>query len=246
MPVMIQLATIDREEAYSRIKELIADGALVPNEAVSERSLAEQLGLGRTPVREALKGLAREGLLDVVPMRGTFLRQPSIDDVREIYEVRLAIEGMAAFLVAERGAPPELLAFGVRLSRFLRGKGAGDIEAMHRAGWDFHEAIIAATGNRCMLQTYETLRLPIMALRSGRPVDAAQARKSLREHLSILDAIEKGNGPLAQARIMDHLAGVLEARARLPKIAVLPAKPGIPSPRVRQAAKSIETRKGRA
>lgn len=227
MPVMNQPPPSNCDKAYSRIKGLIARGGLVPDEAVSERALAEQLGLGRTPVREALKGLAREGLLDVVPMRGTFLRRPSIDDVREIYEVRLAIEGMAAFLVAQRGAPPELRAYRPQLAPFLHRGGPGDIEAMHRLGWDFHEAIIAATGNRRMLQTYGMLRLPMMALRSGRPVDAEQAVTSLREHLAILDAIEESDGALAQARIMDHLAGVLEARSRVSKIAMLstPAHP---------------------
>lgn len=213
----------DREEAYARIKGLVATGMLVPEDAISERSLAERLGLGRTPVREALKGLARDGLLEVVPMRGTFLRRPSIDDVREIYEVRLAIEGAAAFLVAQRGAQPALLAYRQRLSSFLHRTAADDLDAMHSTGWDFHEAIIAATGNKRMLQIYEMLRLPIMALRAGRPVDAAQAKKSLREHLSILNAIENGDGALAQRRITDHLAGVLEARARLSRVTVPPA-----------------------
>lgn len=220
---MNQIDPSGREQAYTRIKSLIATGELGSDDALSERSLAERLGLGRTPVREAMKGLAREGLLEVVPMRGTFLRLPSIDDLREIYEVRLAIEGMAAFLVAQRGPPPELLAYRRRLSPFLRATGSVDIDAMHQAGWEFHEAIVAATGNRRMLQTYELLRLPIMALRSGRPVDARQARTSLREHLSILDALETGDGALAQTRIMDHLAGVLEARARPSRAAALPA-----------------------
>jgi DNA-binding GntR family transcriptional regulator len=86
---------------------------------------------------------------------------------------------------------------------------------MHRVGWDFHSAVVAATGNRRMVQTYDALRLPIMAAREGRPVGADQARRSLIEHLAILDAIEKGDAPLAQARIGKHLAGVLEARAWL-------------------------------
>lgn len=215
---MNQQPQSNREEAYERIKGLIAAGAIMPDKAISERSIAEKLGLGRTPVREALKAFAREGLLDVVPMRGTFLRQPSIDDVREIYEVRLAIEGMAAFLVAQYGAPLELRAFGKRLSSFLDRNGPEHTADMDREGWDFHEAIIAATRNKRMLQTYETLRLPIVALRSSRPMGAERAMQSLREHLSILDAIETGDGALAQSRMMDHLAGVLEARTRVPRI----------------------------
>ncbi|MCL4767874.1 MAG: GntR family transcriptional regulator [Hyphomicrobiaceae bacterium] len=217
---MHQSEQSDREQAYARIKRLIAAGAILPDEAISERSLAVQLGLGRTPVREALKAFARDGLLEVVPMRGTFLRSPSIDDVREIYEVRLAVEGMAAYLVAQRGVTPELSAFRKRLSSFRGRRNVGSIAAMHRVGWDFHEAIVRATGNRRMLQTYETLRLPIMALRSGRPVGSDQATKSLHEHLAILDAIESGDEALAQTRIMDHLASVLEARTRVPRVPI--------------------------
>jgi general L-amino acid transport system substrate-binding protein len=100
---------------------------------------------------------------------------------------------------------------------------------MDRAGWDFHDAVVAAAGNRRMAEIYETLRLPIMALRSSRPVDAARARASLHEHLTILDAIETGDGALAQARIVEHLAGVLEARVRITTLIV---------PTIRRAAAS--------
>ena len=135
--------------------------------------------------------------------------------MREIYEVRLAIESMAASMVAQRGAPPELLGFRKRLTGYLGRSDARSVAAMHRVGWDFHSAIVAATGNRRMVQTYDALRLPIMAARTGRPVGAERARRSLTEHLAILDAIENGDAALAQTRIGGHLAGVLEARARL-------------------------------
>lgn len=235
---MNQPSGSDRDEAYLRIRRLIADGDIAPDAPISERSMAEQLGFGRTPVREALKNLAREGLLDVVPMRGTFLRQPSLDEVREIYEVRLAIECMAASLVAQRGAPAELLGFRKRLTGFLGKSDARSNAAMHKAGWDFHSAIVAATGNRRMVQTYDALRLPIMAARQGRPVGADQARRSLIEHLAILDAIEKGDAGLAQTRVGKHLAGVLEARARLDvSAAAIVAKASIPSPSKRRTSK---------
>jgi DNA-binding GntR family transcriptional regulator len=231
---MNQTDANDRDQAYARIRRLIADGDIDPAAPISERSMADLLGFGRTPVREALKSLAREGVLDVVPTRGTFLRQPSLDEVREIYEVRLAIESMAASLVAQRGAPPELLGFRKRLTGYLGRRDARAIAAMHRTGWDFHSAVVAATGNRRMVQTYDALRLPIMAARAGRPVGADQARRSLVEHLGILDAIESGDAPLAQARIGGHLAGVLEARARLDFSALAGAAVSFPSPPTRR------------
>lgn len=212
---MNQLRQSDYERAVARIKELICAGSIKPGQQISERSLALELGLGRTPVRQALKDFARDGLLEILPMRGTFLRRPTLDDVREIYEVRLAVEGMAAFLVAQRGAPNELRKYRKKFNDFLTRDDPKRLAAMDRVGWQFHEAIIAATGNARMMKTYKMLRLPIVALRFGHPVGAEQSLKSLREHLSILDAIESGDGALAQSRIMKHLAGVLEARTRL-------------------------------
>lgn len=223
MPVMNQNDLSDREIAYARIQDLIQTGRLDPERPLSERQLAERLRLGRTPVREAMQGLAREGLLEVIPTRGTYLRQPSIDEVREIYEVRLAIEGMATVLVAQRGAPVALRRFRALLCEFGSRDDDAAIKRMHRTGWDFHDAIVSATGNKRMRRIYEALRMPIMALRNGRPVDAAQARRSLVEHLSILDAIEAGNAALAQLHMTDHLAGVLEARVRLSPLGVLSA-----------------------
>ena len=246
MPAMNHSMASDRETAHARIRSLILGGGLDPDAPVSERQLAERLGLGRTPVREALKSLARDGLLDVIPMRGTFLRQPSIEEVREIYEVRLALEGMATVLVAERGAPPELRRFRTRLADLQDRTDAAAIERMHRIGWDFHEAIVTATGNRRMRRMYEALRMPIMALRSGRPVDAAQARRSLIEHLAILDAIEAGDGAGAQRRMTEHLTTVLEARVRLQASGVLSAA-AINPPRApaRPEKRQSETRKRR-
>ncbi|MFX6230515.1 GntR family transcriptional regulator, partial [Acinetobacter baumannii] len=85
------------------IRDLVVSGEVAADVALSERTLAETLGLGRTPVREALTALAKDGLLTIHPMRGTFVRQLSFDDLREIHEMRLGLEGLAAFLAASRG-----------------------------------------------------------------------------------------------------------------------------------------------
>ena len=153
-------AVNERESAYARIKVMIAGGEITPEVPISERSLSQRLGIGRTPVREAIKSLAEARIFDVVPMRGTFLRQPSIDEVREIYEIRLAIEGMAALLAAQRWPSPRLLAIRNTLSSFTGRSDPAALRAMDRAGWDFHDAVVAAAGNRRMAEIYETLRLP--------------------------------------------------------------------------------------
>src|SRR6266700_7038399 len=101
--------SLDRDRAYTLLRDLVISGSFAPDEPLSERSLSNRLAFGRTPVREALMALAKDGLLTIHPMRGTFVRQLSFDDLREIHEIRLALEGMAAYLAAVRGPTEALL-----------------------------------------------------------------------------------------------------------------------------------------
>jgi len=128
----------DRDQAYARIQAMIDDGTLVPEQPLSERRLAETLALGRTPVREALRALAHARLLEVIPTRGTFVRTPTLDEMRETYEIRVALEGMAAYLAAERGPSPRLLACAERL-RELLARAEKDVKVIQAVGWELHD-----------------------------------------------------------------------------------------------------------
>jgi len=221
---------LHRDSAYLRIRALILAGEIRSDRPLSERLLAEQLGLGRTPVREALKVLAREGLIEVVPQRGSFLRRPSLDELREIYEVRRALEGMAAYIAAERGPSDELAAVGAELRALAAPERARELYAMDRVGWQFHDALVRSAGNRRLVELYEALRLPIVALRSDRPVDAGRVRTSLVEHLAILDAVLAGDALQAQRLITRHLTDVFSARASLAPFEVEEPEPPRPAP----------------
>ncbi|NJN06383.1 MAG: GntR family transcriptional regulator [Rhodobacteraceae bacterium] len=154
MPAVDQQSASARELAHARIRELILSGGLVADEPVSERQLAERLGLGRTPVREALKSLAREGVLDVLPMRGTFLRQPSIDDMREIYEILTALECMAAEIVAARQpGETELAPLTLATDDMEAALAADDLDAWAAADERFHASLIELSGNRQLAAT---------------------------------------------------------------------------------------------
>lgn len=209
---MTDAGVFDSDFAYARIRALVTGGALSPQAPLSERALAERVGLGRTPVREALKRLARDGLVQVVPMRGTFLRVPGADEVREIYEVRLALEGMAAELAAERGASPTLTDCAERL-RALAARDAGaDLDAVQGLGWGFHDAVVGAARNARLVAVYDTVRLPIMTLRSTRPIEPARILQTAGEHVAIYDAIVARDGALARRLIVGHLERAVIAR----------------------------------
>ncbi|PKU24113.1 GntR family transcriptional regulator [Telmatospirillum siberiense] len=202
------------QKAYGLIREMIATGALDPDTALSERRLAETLGIGRTPVREAIKELTRDGLLSVSPMRGTFVRSLSLADLREIHEIRQALEGAAAFRAAQCG-PGKALGRLADALRALSARTEFDVDEAQRIGWDFHQALFDATGNRRLIQMYETLRAQNgLALQGVPGYDAARSRQAILEHLQIFAAIETGDAEQARRRMWDHLAHALDARLR--------------------------------
>lgn len=206
------LTLLGRDTAYTRIRELIVSGALPPGAPVSERGLSENLGIGRTPVREAVKALAREGLLEIVPMRGTFVRQLSVDDLREIHETRLALEGMAAYLAAERGVTDELRRCAAELEALAHAEPL-DVDVAQRVGWAFHEAMFRATGNRRLLVLYGDLRAQNgLALQKIEHYDVQRTHDAVREHLRIFKAIEAGDASGAQREVWAHLTQAMQAR----------------------------------
>lgn len=206
------MSSLDRDRAYSLLRDLVTSGEFAPDEALSERSLSNRLALGRTPIREALKALARDGLLTIHPMRGTFVRQMSFDDLREIHELRLALEGMAAYLAATRG-PTEPLRQCAEELRSIQLRDNLDVEEAQQVGWAFHDELFRATGNGRLAQSYDNLRAQSgLALQKMRQYSVERTRQAVSEHLDIYAAIEAHAPDTAQQRMWRHLSSAFEAR----------------------------------
>jgi len=189
--------SLHRDKAYARIRNLVISGEFAADEPLSERSLSDRLALGRTPVREALKALAKDGLLTIHPMRGTFLRQLSFDDLREIHELRLALEGMAREL------------------RRVRSRATIDVEEAQQIGWTFHDQLFRATGNGRLVQAYDNLRAQSgLALQKMQQYSADRTRQAVNEHLDIYAAVEAEDADAAQQRMWRHLSSAFEARLK--------------------------------
>ncbi|MET4385036.1 DNA-binding GntR family transcriptional regulator [Bradyrhizobium sp. F1.4.3] len=203
---------LDRDRAYTLLRDLVISGEFAPDEPLSERSLSSRLALGRTPVREALRALAKDGLLIIHPMRGTFVRQMSFDDLREIHELRLALEGMAAYLAATHG-PTEPLRHCAEELRRIQLQPTLDIEEAQHVGWAFHDDMFRATGNDRLAQAYDNLRAQSgLALQKIRQYSVDRTRQAVTEHLDIYAAIEAGDADAAQQRMWRHLSSAFEAR----------------------------------
>ncbi|MGH8662821.1 MAG: GntR family transcriptional regulator [Burkholderiales bacterium] len=205
---------LHRDTAYRQVLDLIVSGAVDRHSPLSERGLADSLGLSRTPVREALRELARDGLLEAVPARGTFVRVLMLDDLRELYEVRYGLEGVGATLAASYGPSEDLLAYAPVFRRLLE-TDADPAEA-YDVGARFHLTVMACARNRLLLDIYEPMRLRAqLALGLPRTYDHARVRESVSEHLAILEAVEARDGERAQSLIIEHLARGLDARLKI-------------------------------
>jgi DNA-binding GntR family transcriptional regulator len=218
--------------AYDEIRRLILEREIPVDEPISERGLSERLGLGRTPVREALKDLERDGLIEVSPGRGTFVRRLSLSQLREIYEVRMGVEGIAAFLAASRGPTQRLLGFEEQFEALLQEPEA-DLLAIQKVGWAFHDSIYEVAGNGELSRMNAGLRDQIgLTMDLPREHDPSRVRATIGEHLKILRAIKERDPEAAQRAIWEHLSNALAAGAQIFSRLSFPSQGGERAPQV--------------
>jgi GntR family transcriptional regulator, vanillate catabolism transcriptional regulator len=205
-----------------RIREMILRGELRPGERLAEIGLAERLGVSRTPIRQALPALAREGLLAAAGRRGYVVRSFSPDDVLDAIETRGLLEGLAARRIAERGGTPELihslkecLAQGDAILAKRRFESA-DEQRYSEMNGRFHALIVEGAGSRILADTLS--RNDHVPFASASAVafsrDTAQLLPVLnyahRQHHAIVQALENREGARAEALMREHATPVKE------------------------------------
>ncbi len=210
------------DQVRLQILDDIRDGRLVPGCKLATETLAARYRVSRTPVREALIRLEQDGLAVSGVNTGSVLRQPAIEELCEIYEIREALEGIAAERIARHGASPGLLAELRECCR--RRRTAATLAELDAADLAFHQAICRDSGseairnitdNFLILSTLFSLAPQI--LRSGTP--SRRRLAATREHEAVIDALAAGNGPLARKRLAAHIA---RARRQLAALAASP------------------------
>jgi DNA-binding GntR family transcriptional regulator len=158
------------------------------------------------PVREAVKCLQREGLLLVVPRGGIYLRQLTSQEVSDLYEVRQAIEGVAALLCAARADPKEKRTMCYRLERLAVRRGKVDHAAIQRESRLFHRTLFALCGNSELAAVYASIESKIdLSLRMTALHAPSRIEQALAEHIEIARAIEAGKGAKAERLMRAHL-----------------------------------------
>ncbi len=203
----------DAERAYELLKSKIIRLELTPGAVLHETELQRKLGVGRTPLREAVQRLAHDRFVVVLPRRGTFVADISIGDLRHIWEVRLPLEGHCARLAAERMSREEVSALQGLVRRAEEVAGSGDFHAIGEADRVLHEALAAATGNPYLRDTVH--RLYALTQRIWYYTRNRAADKDAVMHIewrAVVEAIRKRDPEAAERSMREH---VMQGRSSL-------------------------------
>ncbi|MFE0023183.1 GntR family transcriptional regulator [Amycolatopsis sp. NPDC059021] len=189
-----------RDEAYERIRNAIIDGSLPPGTALRDADLAEQLGLSRAPVRQALTRLAEEGLVDSKPQSYTRVAGFVPDDVREALELTRVLHELAVRRAMPRLGAREVAEMRAANDRFAEAIATGDVAAAVAADDELHDVAVRACGNRAVAATIDRYTPLLRRLEYAR-FASLPAQRSVRRHTELIDAIEAGDTDRAAAVI---------------------------------------------
>lgn len=194
------------QRAYLAVKEAILNGDLPPGSRLVELALADDLGMSRTPVREALNRLLAEELAVVDPMRGMIVKPFDAREVEDFYTLREVLDGLAAKLAAQRISQDQLIRLGALVERMELATEKGDEKALVHANVLFHETIFDASANQRLLSLSRTLSDFVRRLSSVAFSDPERDREVAREHRAILDALESRDPEQAERCAREHMA----------------------------------------
>jgi DNA-binding GntR family transcriptional regulator len=196
------------EQAYLTLRRRLADGTYPPGSHLREEDLAAQLGVSRTPVREALRRLDAEGWLRVVPNQGAFAAEWSYADIEEVYDLRAMLESHAAehaANAADRRLVAAMEAACEQAESALPADSQAAVEAISDANVRFHRTLWEMSGQARCSAILSSLAVPPMALRNFRNFDAAGLRRSMDQHREMIAAIVAGDAAWASAVMRAHV-----------------------------------------
>ena len=194
-----------REIVFESLREAIINGVLKPGERLMEVQLAEEMGVSRTPVREAIRKLELEGFVIMVARKGAYVAGISMKDVADVFEIRAALEGLAASLAAERITDEEKEEMERLLVRKAACVEAGDYDSLTEIDTQFHELLYKASRNERLMQIISNLREQINRFRMVSLAFPGRGREALEEHKKMAEAIAERNAALAQALAQEHI-----------------------------------------
>jgi DNA-binding GntR family transcriptional regulator len=194
------------EQVAQRLRQMLVENRIAPGAKLNERELCEQLNVSRTPLREAIKMLAAEGLVELVPNRGAIAVSLGEEDVVHTFEVMAGLEGLSGELAAQRVTDAELAEIKAMHYEMLAAYTRGDLSAYYSINSRIHRAINAAAKNPVLTVTYNQVNARLQALRFRSNQDGAKWKRAVQEHDQMIAALEARDPAAMRAVLATHLA----------------------------------------
>ncbi|KGE78792.1 GntR family transcriptional regulator [Halomonas salina] len=205
----IQHRNLYREVA-DRVRELIEHGDLVPGERISERELCEKFGVSRTPLREALKVLASEGMVELLPNRGARVMKLTVKMVKDTYDLMGALEGLSGELACQQISDAGIARISELHDKMLEHYHRRELTEYFRVNQQIHEKILAASGNEILIEMYNNLSHRVKRVRYSNEMSDDFWRKAVEDHENMISALTQRDGQRLGQILRDHLGNKLE------------------------------------
>src|SRR3954467_4065737 len=206
-----------KNKAYAALKNVIAGMDVYRNRSdirLDERQLAQDFGVSRTPVREAMAQLEREGLIRSVPRRGVYVVRKTKRQVIEMITAWAALESMAARLITENPSAEEIASLRTMFARFENGELHARLDEYSEVNIEFHQSIIRMSRNSVLISLAENLFAHMRMIRRKTIGEQDRADRSIRDHMTIIEALEARATDRAEALVRNHALGLAEHVAK--------------------------------
>lgn len=206
-----------KARSYQALRDAIIKMNLYADDAalrLDERGLSEQLGISRTPLREAIARLQQEGLVEVIPRRGVFVVRKTKKQILEMITVWAALESMAAREIVARAPDKEIAKLREMFAKFEDGAVTADIDEYSEANIRFHQKIISICNCKLIAELTDNLFIHMRAIRARTISEHDRATRSIIDHMHIIEALEARDAELAERLVREHTLNLREHVAR--------------------------------
>jgi DNA-binding GntR family transcriptional regulator len=202
-----------KNRAYAALKNVIVSMDIYRNRSdirLDERQLAQDFGISRTPVREAMAQLEREGFVRSVPRRGVYVVRKTKKEVIEMITAWAALESMAARLITEHASTDEIATLRRMFATFEDGQVRAHLDEYSDVNIEFHQTIIRMSGNSVLIELAENLFTHMRMIRRKTIGEKDRADRSIRDHMTIIEALEARDTPRAEELVRNHALGLAD------------------------------------
>jgi DNA-binding GntR family transcriptional regulator len=202
-----------KNKAYAALKNVICSMDIYRSRSdirLDERKLAQDFGVSRTPVREAMAQLEREGFVRAVPRRGIFVVRKTKREVIEMITAWAALESMAARLVTQNATKEQIASLGRMFATFVGGHLHAHLDEYSEVNIEFHQTIIRMSGNSVLIKLAENLFTHMRMIRMKTIGEKDRADRSIRDHMNIIEALEARDIARAEELVRNHALGLAE------------------------------------